>query len=125
MHLGIFPSLTCHGISPGVTVSPPTIRILVLSSPKGGLVVLAGAREGVVVTLASDLVFLRVSNDLDISVITVRLSLPQGNSTGGIQIQIKQGWLVTLRQVTLHQCRNVVITLLYDMLLHSTLARLW
>lgn len=87
--------------------------------------VLAGAREGVVVTLASDLVFLRVSNDLDISVITVRLSLPQGNSTGGIQIQIKQGWLVTLRQVTLHQCRNVVITLLYDMLLHSTLARLW
>lgn len=103
MHFGIFPSLTCHGISPGVTVSPPTIRILTLRSPTGGLVVLAGVREGFVVTLAFDLVFLRGSNDLDMSVITVRLSLPQGNSTGGIQIQIKEGWVVTLHQVTLHQ----------------------
>ncbi len=101
-------NLTCHGISPGITTSPPTMRLCGLglssvlfslnllwlpaeSSVTGIYVVVAAVVEGgdvVVLKLVSDVVFSRLVLSwpsrvlVETELTSFRAVLPHGNSAG-------------------------------------------
>lgn len=113
----LLPCSTCHGISPGITTSPPTMRLWPLGGPSvgssaslfihrgsffrdwfragsyvagGDAVVPAGVEGGdvVVVLPVSEVAFSRPCRDLvDTEPTAVRAVLPHGNSAGDARKQ--------------------------------------